>query len=46
MAGHTHVFLHGVQDEGLELVEAVVDPRSPPLLHDRLVALRTKEKAP
>jgi hypothetical protein len=35
----TYVLLHGVQDECLELVQTMVDSRSPPLLHDRLVAL-------
>lgn len=29
----------GLEDERLELVEAVVDSRAPLLLHDRLVAL-------
>ena len=35
----TYVLLHRVQDQSLQLVQAVVDPRSPPLLHDGLVAL-------
>jgi hypothetical protein len=35
----TYVLLHGVQDEGLQLVQTVVDSRSSPLLHDWLIAL-------
>lgn len=36
----TYVFFHGVQDEGFELVQTVVDPGPAPLLHDGLVALQ------
>jgi hypothetical protein len=36
----TYVLFHGVQDEGFQLVKAVVDSCSPPLLHDRLIALQ------
>lgn len=35
----TYILLHRVQDQSLQLVQTVVDPRSPPLLHDRLVTL-------
>jgi hypothetical protein len=40
----TYVLLHGVQDECLELVQTVVDSRSPSLLHDWLVALSQEEQ--
>lgn len=36
----TYIFPEGVQDEGLELRQTLVDARSAPLLHDRLGGLR------
>lgn len=40
---HTYIFFHCVQDQRLKLVQAVVYPRSPSFLHNRLVTLQQIE---
>lgn len=44
----TYVFLHGVEDQRFQLVQAVVDASPATFLHDRFVALQkhgTRNKA-
>lgn len=36
----THVFFHRLEYQALQLVQALIYPCTPPLLHDRLVALQ------
>jgi len=36
----TYVFFHGVQDQGFEFIEAIVDASPSALLHDGLVTLQ------
>lgn len=36
---NTYVFLHRIQNQSLQLVEAIVDSRTPSLLHNWLIAL-------
>ena len=38
----TYVFVHGIQDEGFQFIQAVIDPGSPPLFHDGLCCLWEK----
>lgn len=42
--GNTYVFLHRIQNQSLELVEAIVDSCTPPLLHNWLIALNKRRK--
>lgn len=37
----THVFFHRLEYQALQLVQALIYPCTPPLLHDRLVALQS-----
>lgn len=40
---NTYIFFEGIQDERFQLTQALVDPRSSPLFHDRLRGLQLKQ---
>lgn len=40
----TYIFFQGIQNEGLELPQALIDPGAAPLLHDRLGGLERREE--